>query len=108
MTLEPRQVSLITGGAWLIGIGLLYWTASWWPGIMFLIGVTVLLQTLARDSQRWALIQGALWMFGIGVVALLNFNVVAIFILLGLGLVVAAFIRPSIGLGKPHVDKSLE
>jgi hypothetical protein len=51
-------------GIWLIGIGVLALTNFWWPGIMFIIG----LSALASGS-----IQGAVWLFGIGIIALFDF-----------------------------------
>lgn len=70
-------------GIWLIGLGILALTNSWWPGIMFVIGVS----TLASGS-----VQGAIWLFGIGVLAMFDFWWPGIFFLIGLSILAGAII----------------
>jgi hypothetical protein len=38
MNNQPRTTS-ISGGIFLIGLGILIYTGGWWPGIMFVIGL---------------------------------------------------------------------
>lgn len=40
----------IHGAIWLIGLGILAWTDWWWPGIMFLIGISVLFEAILMRS----------------------------------------------------------
>ncbi|MCB9136428.1 MAG: hypothetical protein H6636_13450 [Anaerolineales bacterium] len=64
-------------GVWLIGIGILALTNTWWPGIMFVIGTSVLVS---------GSLQGALWLFGIGVLAIFDFWWPGILFLVGLSI----------------------
>jgi hypothetical protein len=68
-------------GIWLIGIGIIAITNFWWPGIMFVVGVSVLMSGSPR---------AAVWVFGIGVLALLDFWWPGILFLIGIGLLVGA------------------
>ena len=64
---------------WLIGIGVLALTGWWWPGIMFLVA----LSALVNGS-----LQGFIWLAGIGLLALFDFWWPGILILTGIGLLV--------------------
>jgi hypothetical protein len=44
---SPRAQALV-GAVWMIGLGILFLTGKWWPGIMILIGLTMVLGALAR------------------------------------------------------------
>ena len=35
---------------WIIGLGILFMTHSWWPGIMILVGITMVLNTFANSA----------------------------------------------------------
>lgn len=37
---KKRQASAISGGIFLISLGVLFFTGWWWPGIMFAIGLS--------------------------------------------------------------------
>jgi hypothetical protein len=37
---KQRQASAVSGGIFLIGLGILVFTGWWWPGIMFVIGLS--------------------------------------------------------------------
>lgn len=37
---KRRTASAISGGIFLISLGVLLWTGWWWPGIMFAIGLS--------------------------------------------------------------------
>jgi hypothetical protein len=107
MRISQRQADGISAGLWLIGLGVLFATSFWWPGIMFVIGATSLVQGLVR-GRGWYALQAAVWTIAIGLWALLNYSLAALFIALGLSAIVGAFFRPP-GLGaKPAVDNSLE
>jgi hypothetical protein len=107
MRFTQQQADRISAATWLIGFGLLFYFHYWWPGIMFLIGTTSLVQGLVQ-GRGWYALQGALWTFGIGIWAVFHFNVAIMFVLLGLSVLVGAFIRPPMLDKKPVVDTSME
>jgi len=43
----------ISGGVFLIGLGILWYFNFWWPGILFLIGIMVVVGALAAYARRW-------------------------------------------------------
>ncbi|HNB52210.1 MAG TPA: hypothetical protein PK530_09725 [Anaerolineales bacterium] len=73
--------SNLQSGIWLIGIGVLALTNTWWPGIMFVVGLSVLI----GGSP-----QGALWLFGIGLLAMFDFWWPGILFLVGLSILAGA------------------
>ena len=54
-------------GVFLIGLAILFITGFWWPGIMFVIGVAMLVRTMNEGGQ-WQDDRNALVLLGIGVV----------------------------------------
>jgi hypothetical protein len=98
----------LIGGIWLIGIGVLFATRFWWPGIMFLIAITACIEGWLRD-QSWYGIQTGFWSAFIGFWALARFSLVFLFIGLGVSVVLGALVKPSpFAKPKPFVDSSLE
>jgi len=85
----------ITGGIWLIGIAVLAVTGWWWPGIMVLIGISVLVGGLQSGHgwERWGGLQGAIWTFGIAVIAIFNWWWPGIMVLVGLSAILGAISR---------------
>jgi hypothetical protein len=100
------RVNQVSGAVFLIGLGVLFATGYWWPGIMFVIGATALVQGLA-EGRGWYSLQGAAWMIGLGVWFALGTSMAFLFILLGVSLLIGALVRPPI-FAKPQVDNSLE
>ena len=43
----------ISGGVFLIGLGILWYFNFWWPGILFLIGIMVIVGALAAYLKKW-------------------------------------------------------
>ena len=41
----------IQGAIWLIGIGILLFTGHWWPGIIILVGISMVVGALTRSSR---------------------------------------------------------
>src|SRR5438876_445365 len=41
---NAQRANAVTGGIWLIGLGVLFATHFWWPGILFLAGITAIVQ----------------------------------------------------------------
>ena len=109
MRKDSSRVRTAIGGAWLIGIGVLYVTGFWWPGIMFLIAITAVLVGWLHHDRRWYAIQIGYWSAFVGVCALVGFNLVFLLVALGTGAIIGALVSPGpISKPKPFVDSSLE
>jgi hypothetical protein len=106
MYLSGERANQVSGGVWLIGLGVLFATGYWWPGILFVLGAGSIAQSLA-EGRGWYAFQGALWAIGLGVWFALGTNVATLFIILGISMLLAAIFRPP-GFAKPKVDSSLE
>jgi len=106
MRLQPNQANAVTGGIWLIGIGILFATRLWWPGILVLAGLTAIV-------QQWALGRGysgfhaGFWLIMVALWAFFHFSLPIFFVGLGIYVIATAFIQPGI-IRKPHIDNSLE
>ena len=84
-----NQKSGIAGGIFLIGIGMLILTGSWWPGIMFITGLAIGAERAFRGNYVQALTAAAVC-FAIGLLSAANipWNIFGPFILISLGTVV--------------------
>jgi len=98
MSLHKEQAHAITGAVWLFGLAALFYTGLWWPGIMFVIGISAIIEGLIA-GQKWYALQGGAWMIGIGLWALLDFQLWFLFVVLGISTLVGAFAPP------PMLDK---
>ena len=49
--LAPRGRPL-HGAIWMIGLGILFFTGHWWPGILILVGISAILGAVWRDSDE--------------------------------------------------------
>jgi hypothetical protein len=54
-------------GVFFIGLAILFITGYWWPGIMFVIGIAMLVRTVSQ-GRSWTDDRQGLTMLGIGVV----------------------------------------
>ena len=78
----------VGGGIFMVGLGLLFLTRFWWPGIMFVIGASILGRTIA-EGRPWQSATSAFIMIGIGVIFWLpGLSIGALWpiILIGMGL----------------------
>lgn len=86
MQINRNQVS---GGVFLIGLALLFITGFWWPGILFVIGVSSIARAVYEEEKHWTQASGGLWMIGLGLLfwlpGLFSFNFFAL-LLIGVGL----------------------
>lgn len=41
----------LKGAIWMIGLGILFLTGDWWPGIMILIGISAIVEGLWRNPE---------------------------------------------------------
>jgi hypothetical protein len=101
-----ERANAVTGGIWLIGLGVLIATKFWFPGILFLIGLTAIVEGSAY-GRGWASIQGGLGMLLFGCWALMRFNATVMFVGIGVYVIIAALMRPG-AFEKPYVDQTLE
>lgn len=84
---DPQQIG---GGIFLIGLALLFLTGWWWPGIMFVIGASMLARTIA-EGDAWQSNRGALMVILIGVIfglpsSFINADLLWPLLLIGAGL----------------------
>jgi hypothetical protein len=86
-----NRKSGIAGGIFLIGIGMLILTGSWWPGIIFVIGLAIGAERVFHGNYMQALTAAAVC-FAIGLLSAADipWNVFGPFILVALGAVVLA------------------
>ncbi len=104
---HPQQRAIL-GGIWLIGLGILFATRFWWPGIMFLFALTAIIEGWLND-QPWYGAQAAYWSAFIGVWALFRFNLAFLLVGLGISTIIGALVKPNpFTKPKPFVDSSLE
>lgn len=84
-----RTKSGIAGGIFLIGLGVLIITGSWWPGIMFVIGLAIGAERAFHGNYVQALTTLAVCS-AIGLICATNipWNIFGPFILISLGAVV--------------------
>lgn len=64
---QQEKATQAGAGVFFVGLGLLFLTGWWWPGIMFVIAASVLARTVSA-GEPWQSATGALWLVGIGVV----------------------------------------
>jgi len=101
MSLRAEQAHAIMGAVWLFGLAALFFTAMWWPGMLFLIGISAIVEGLIA-GKKWYALQGGAWMIGIGVWALVGFQLWFLFVILGISTLVGAFVPPPMLTKKPR------
>lgn len=100
---------ILTLGVWLIGLGILFETRLWWPGILFLGAAAALIQawTAYGPEDRRTMTRVGVTLALIGFWALVRFSVA--FLLVGFGVwVVVSALRPPPIPRKPFVDHRLD
>ena len=106
MRLTSQQANAITSAVLLVGIGILFTTGYWWPGIMFLIGTSAIVQGLVA-GRGWYSLQAGLWSIGIGVWALVGYGLLVLLVVIALSGLIAAFFKPPILKAKPSAGPEL-
>jgi hypothetical protein len=101
-----ERANQLSGAVSLIGLGILFATGYWWPGVLFVFGAASLVHGLAA-GHGWYAFQGAAWMIGLGVWFALGTNVATLFIVIGVSMLLAALFKPP-AFTKPKVDNTLE
>ncbi len=107
MFLNQERARAVISAVWLFGLAALFYTGYWWPGILFVIGLSAIVEGFVK-GQGWYALQGGLWALGIGIWAIFDFRLAVLFVLLGLSVLLGAFVRPPMLKPKPHVDNTLE
>jgi hypothetical protein len=79
---------------WLIGLGALFLTGTFWPGILVLLGFSSYLQGVARGRQQKAL-RGLIFFTGLAVLFWTNLFWPGILILIGATLLLSSELRRS-------------
>lgn len=100
---------ILTGCVWLVGLGVLFETRMWWPGILFLGAATAWIQAWSAygpDDRRGMIRVGAVLAL-VGFWALTRFSPAFLFVGLGVLGAVWALRTPPIS-QKPYVDHRLD
>ena len=50
--MQGRNKKNMLGAVWLIGIGILWAFDLWWPGILILIGITLIIQAVSKSNSK--------------------------------------------------------
>lgn len=79
------QSETISGAIFFIGLGLLWITGWWFPGILFVIGAASLVGAVREDGD-WRNSGTAIWMIGLGLIFWLNLPWAVIMVLIGLSM----------------------
>jgi hypothetical protein len=106
MRMSGARASQVSGGVMLIGLGVLFATHYWWPGILFVVGACALAQGLV-EGRGWYALQGAIWLFAMGVWFALGSSLAVLFVALGASMILGVLIRPPFA-AKPKADNWLE
>ena len=62
-----ENASHVSTGVFFVGLGLLFVTGWWWPGIMFVLAASIIARSIAA-GERLQDATGAWWLIAIGVV----------------------------------------
>jgi hypothetical protein len=94
MNLTQQQANAVNGAVWLFGLAALFATGFWWPGIMFVIGVSGVVQSMVRGHGLFYGLQTSLWAFGLGIWAIFHYHIAVFFVILGVITLLGAFVKP--------------
>jgi len=101
---SSQNADQVSGGVFLIGLALLFLTGWWWPGVMFVVGASIIARTMA-EGKPWQSATGAFWVIGIGILfgvpglfAGINWGMIWPIALIGIGLFMlfGGNLRPSL------------
>ncbi len=65
--MTEKRANEVFGGTFLIGLAVLFLVHWWWPGILFVIGIALLVRAVAQ-GRAWSDERGGLVILAIGVV----------------------------------------
>jgi hypothetical protein len=99
--MEMQHKSAIPAGVFFIGLGLLFWTHSLFPGLLFLIAAVAITHAWVngydRHTLRWAAI-----LLGLGAIFMFGFSFPFLLMLFGAWILFMAFARSNRWHGAPH------
>lgn len=96
----------VSGAVFLIGLGLLFaGVLPFFPGILFVIGASVLARGMA-EGQPLSGASGGLWMIGLGFVFLWGFSLPLLLIIIGLTMLFGYSFKSNAFGRKSHDDDS--
>ena len=93
---NSRREQELGGAVWLIGLGLLFLTGTFWPGILVLLGITTYLHETARGRQE-AAVRSVIFFCGLAALFWSGLFWPGILILAGLTALLSPEIRPRHG-----------
>ena len=64
---KQENAAQVGGGVFLVGLGMLFLTGWWWPGVMFVCAASILARTMA-EGKPLRRATPAFWLIGIGIV----------------------------------------
>ena len=88
-----RRWRELNGGLWLIGLGVLFLSGTFWPGILVLVGLSAYLEQRARGQQQYAL-RSLLFPLGLALLFWTHWFWPGILILLGVLAIISPELRP--------------
>lgn len=63
---KNENAGQIGAGVFLVGLGMLFLTEWWWPGIMFVLAASIIARTMAEGKPVNSA-KNAFWLIGIGI-----------------------------------------
>lgn len=111
--LSHDRAQTFSGAVFLVGLGFLFLINHLWPGILFVVGLTILVQGLV-EGRAWHASKGAFWTIGLGLIFEIGANgatfIGLLLMLVGLGTIASMFQPPPFlePKPKPHVDSTWE
>ncbi len=95
-------------GIWLIGLGVLFATGFWWPGILFVVALSSLAKGWLED-RFWVGVAAGFWLAFLGVWVLSRYSLAFLLVGLGASAILGGLTRPiSFSKPKPFVDSTFE
>jgi hypothetical protein len=88
-----QRSSEISTGIFLIGLAILWLTGNWFPGILFVVGVSSIARALG-EGKAWSAAQGGLWAIGMGLVFTFGFSLPLLLIIIGISMVLGRCFKP--------------
>ena len=73
MYLDQRRASAVISAVWLFGFAALLYTGYWWPGLLFVLGVSSIVEGFVQ-GRGWYACQGGLWLIGFGFLFMAGFH----------------------------------
>lgn len=84
--MHKKHGDQVSGGVFLIGLGILFLTGAWWPGILLLIGATALAKGIFNgdSSEHW----GGVFLIGLALFFWVGFRWELLLIAIGVSMII--------------------